>query len=264
MSGIFEILNSLIGLYIETLRENVKIRKNLTIAFLIIIAVLSTLLIFSTDLFAADLIKQVTEVLSISLGAMIFLFILTLTSFTNLKIGKAGLTIELEGLRKEREKIKERIEKQDDNVLDTIQLSLNQLTEYYTINLNQAKSSYRWSITAIIVGLITLVTGIWLIYFSETPNHNMAIISSISGILIEFIGASNIFIYNKSIKQLNIYFKELIKIQDTMLAIELCEGIKGSDDKKLEIREKIILALMGRSSAIEGLVNDFNRKKKSA
>ena len=92
------------------------------------------------------------------------------------------------------------------------------------------------------------MTGIWLIYFTENPNYNLALITGISGILIEFIGASNILIYNKSIKQLNIYFKELIKIQDTMLAIELCEGIKGNDEKKLEIKEKIIISLMSRSS----------------
>jgi hypothetical protein len=182
-------------------------------------------------------------------------------SFTDIDLDKSGIFIELNNIKQEREKIKERISKNENNVIDTIQLSLNQITEYYTINLNQARSSYNWSITAIIIGLSTLIAGAWLIFFRTNPNLTVGIITGISGILIEFIGASNLYIYNKSLRQLNLYFNQLINIQDTMLAIELCEKIDDTNPKKIEITEKIILALIGRSSMKENLAQDFKNKK---
>ena len=61
-----------------------------------------------------------------------------------------GQEAELGTIRKERERIQERIEKENRvGVLDTIQLSLNQLTEYYTINKGQARRSFNFSVLAI-------------------------------------------------------------------------------------------------------------------
>ena len=70
---------------------------------------------------------------------------------------------ELGDIRKRREKIEERFATEDKaGVLGTIQLSLNQLTEYYAINKAQARRSFNFSVVAIGMGLITLVSGIWL------------------------------------------------------------------------------------------------------
>src|SRR5262249_48955807 len=44
---------------------------------------------------------------------------------------------ELAPIRKEREEIREKIKSKEPNIFDTIQLNLNQLTEYYTINKSQ-------------------------------------------------------------------------------------------------------------------------------
>lgn len=257
----FDLFTEIIGLYFDYLRKNKKIQLTISITFALLIIIFIGLRIFSEHIFNDNLLTQVNDFLSVGLIFSIVSFLITLASYTKVKISTGKIGIDLEGLRKEREEIKKKFSQKQDDVFNTIQLSLNQLTEYYTINLSQARSSYRWSIAAIIVGVITLLSGIWFFYFGNNPNINLAIISGISGTIIEFIGASNIYIYNKSLKQLNIYFRELIAIQDTMLAIELCEKIEDSD-KKSQIKEKIIISLMGRSSMRPEYMEDFNKHKK--
>ena len=256
MNTFYDLFWNLINVSIISLRKATKFRNLLAISLAIILLVSIYLNAFEPFNFS----KEFYGTLKIFIGFISFFLFITVTSFTNITLDKDELKTELEKIKQEREKIIEKISEKENNVIGTIQLSLNQITEYYTINLSQARSSYRWSITAIIVGLITLLAGAWLIYFQETPNVTVGIITGISGILIEFIGASNIYIYNKSLAQLNLYFRELINIQDTMLAIELCEKIDSANPKKLEITEKIILSLMGRSSIRESIA-DFSTKR---
>lgn len=238
---------ALIGTYVEYLRKNKKIRTFFLITQLLSLILLGSFRLFSSFLFDASLLETAHEWQLILIVVVIISLLTTLISFTDIKFNQGNLIIELNGLRKEREEIKKKISQGHDDIFNTIQLSLNQLTEYYTINLSQARTSYRWSITAILVGILTLLAGIWLVYFDTNPKLDLALISGVSGVIIEFIGASNLYIYNKSLKQLNLYFQELIRVQDTMLAIELCEKIQD-DAKKTEVKEKIIINLMKRSS----------------
>lgn len=264
MIGISEIYTKIFSLYVETLRKNEKVRMAAVILLSILLVAAISSLVWANEIFSQDNVVDARASVILALVFVSILWLLSLLSYTNYSFNDVNSLFDVEGIRKENEKIKERIEKQENNVLDTIQLSLNQLKEYYTVNLSQAKSSYRWSITAVMVGLVTLLVGIWILYFQEEPNITIAVISGASGILLEFIGAANIFIYNKSIKQLNVYFGELIKIQDTMLAIELCEGLSDSEPRKLLIKEKIILTLMGRSSYTDKSYEEFKRSSKSS
>jgi len=52
--------------------------------------------------------------------------------------------------------------------------------------------------------------------------------------------------YKKSLDQVNFFFGQLIKVQDTMLAINLAKAIK-EDSKKVDMQEKIIVSLLERS-----------------
>lgn len=156
------------------------------------------------------------------------------------------IDLQLEKLRKERVEITHKME--SDNKLDifhTIQLSLNQLNEYYTINKAQARSSFRFSIFSIVIGLITILVGVWLNYFGN-KNIELIFITGISGIILEFIGGAYFFMYKKSLEQVNFFFGQLIKIQDTMLSINLANNI-SDENKKVEMHEKIIVSLLERS-----------------
>ncbi len=153
---------------------------------------------------------------------------------------------ELKNLKAERVIITQKIETEKQlDIFHTIQLSLNQLNEYYTINKNQAKSSFRFSVFAIVIGLTTILTGIWLQYLG-IAKIEISYVTAISGLILEFIGGAYFFMYKKSLEQVNFFFGQLIKIQDTMLSINLADNIENIE-RKNEMNEKIIVSLLERS-----------------
>ena len=232
-------VNKIIVQYLKK-DENKRIRKILFYFLLILCLVSFGILIFSPY----ELKEEFIQFLFIFVGVNAYLWLLVLISYADFKSPNELLNENLQEIKVEREKLIEKIG--DDSVASTIKLSLNQLSGYYAVNLDQARNSYRWSILSIILGLITIIVGIWIIYFSQNPNLTIGIITGFSGVIIEFIGASNLYIYNKTLSQLNIYFKELVKIQDTMLAVELCDKIDDNNPKKIEIIEKIIIELISK------------------
>lgn len=156
------------------------------------------------------------------------------------------LDTELKNLRAERIVITQKIETEKElDIFHTIQLSLNQLNEYYTINKNQARSSFRFSIFSIVIGLITIIAGFW-IHSLNIANIEISYLSIFSGLILEFIGGAYFFMYKKSLEQVNFFFGQLIKIQDTMLSINLADNIYN-ESKKTEMHEKIIVSLLERS-----------------
>lgn len=180
------------------------------------------------------------------LGAFKILDILDIAPF----IQNQAQEEELISIRKDREEIRENLaKKQDKDVLDTIQLSLNQLLEYYTINTSQAKNSFRFSVFAIVIGLFVLVIGIGIFYFRENPNIQLATISGLSGIFLQFIGGANFYIYNRSLNQLNYFYAQLIRTQETMLSIKLCDQLFDKN-QKTQVIEKLIMNLIERSSNV--------------
>lgn len=153
----------------------------------------------------------------------------------------------LQKLSEEREEINQTIEgKKDFDIFDTIRLNLNQLNEYYAINKTQAKSSFLFSLFAIIVGLVTIIVGVGIQYYGKSTSVNTTVLTSISGLLLEFIGGAYFFMYKKSLEQVNFFFGQLIKIQDTMLAINLAKGLDNGE-KEIELTEKIVISLLERS-----------------
>jgi len=162
--------------------------------------------------------------------------------------------IELEKLKAERHAIEERMAATASknageggrSVLETIHLSLVQLTEYYTLSKNQARGSFLISVAALIFGFATLISGIWLLYLpiSEASGvRAVAAVSAIGGLVSQFIGASYFYLYNKTIAQLTYFYDRLVRLQDTMLAVTLCDSITNLE-KQADLREVLILALM--------------------
>ncbi|GEM_PF-5714180 len=163
-------------------------------------------------------------------------------------------------LQDERKQILKKLEGEQ-SISDIILLNLNQINEYYRINQNQAKNSFRLSILLLLVGFCTIIFSILSVLYpnlSSNQNINISIISGISGIIVQFIGGVNFIFYNKAVSQLNIYYHQLIKAQDTMLAIELCNKIQPPEQKS-KLTEKLIVTLIERSSMLSN--SDSKTKK---
>jgi hypothetical protein len=158
---------------------------------------------------------------------------------------------ELQSIRAERDELHERIEKSSQpDVKNSILLNLNQLAEYYKINQDQAKSSFRASVFAIIIGLVTIVAGAWIFYLGRSPNLKLTAISTLAGVLSEFIGGAYFVLFNKTSDQSNYLHDRLVRTQDTMLAVSLCGSIEDSSARNDATRD-IIATLLERSVAAD-------------
>lgn len=96
---------------------------------------------------------------------------------------------------------------------------LEKLEKYYEINQNHAKWSFWASLIAVGVGLVTVIAGIVLLYIKNSSDYGL--ITSASGVLTEFIAGGFFYLYNRNLKQLNLFYEKLVKLQDTMLAISI-------------------------------------------
>ena len=113
---------------------------------------------------------------------------------------------------------------------DRITQSKDDLTDYYEVNRTHLKWSFWASIVALSIGLVAIIVGIGLI-LSGKPELNSTI-STVGGVLTQFIGAGFFFLYTKNLKQLNIFYEKLIKIQDTEYAIEIAKSLPDNEKNK--------------------------------
>jgi hypothetical protein len=256
-----DILTDIAGLIIEVLRRNRNARTAVTVLSLSLLTFLSVLT-FTAVLYGKPLpFDTISSGVAIAYFLLAALLVLALAAYTGIKVRGGGvLRLELESLHEERKDITGRLaSKERPDILDTVQLSLNQLNEYYTINKSQARNSFSFSVSAVVLGLATTIGGIWMFYLGENPRVDLAAITSTSGILLQFIGGAYFYLYRRSLDQLNFFFSQLVKMQDTMLSIKLCDQIQ-SDDRKSELREKIAMTLLERAMPRSVSVIDAHEK----
>jgi hypothetical protein len=152
--------------------------------------------------------------------------------------------MELKDVRRKSEQLQDKMGEQPD-VFGIVQLSLSQLTEYYTINKGQARKSFNFSVFAIAVGLATIIGGVWLLY-SGRLSAGVGIVSAVSGLLLQFFGGANFYIYNKSLVQMNYFYDRLMQMQDAMLSIKVGDQIQDAELKD-KVKEYIVSQLLLKS-----------------
>jgi hypothetical protein len=104
------------------------------------------------------------------------------------------------------------------------------INDYYEVNRTHLKWSFWASIVALSIGLAAVIVGIGLI-LSGKPELTSTI-STIGGILTQFIGAGFFYLYTRNLKQLNIFYEKLIKLQDTEYAIKVANSLPDNDKNK--------------------------------
>lgn len=245
----WDIIGQLSNIFTQYLRERRYLRKYLYVmAFLLILIGLfgASFLELSAPIDMRDRLIPLF-VFGIFLG--IYITGVLIASSVEHRVSTQEL--ELEPIRKERITIEEKIgTSSEPDIFDTIRLNLNQLNEYYIINKNQAKNSFRASMMAIIIGFATILAGIWFFYLSDNPNKNLTYLTIVGGVILQFVGGAYFYLHNKSIQQLNFFFQRLITTQDTMLSIGLVDRINDSN-RKGSVYEQLIHAIINRKNNYE-------------
>lgn len=135
--------------------------------------------------------------------------------------------------------------------LSVLEIDTNRLAEYYDINQKQAKASFNWAIFAMVLGLLTIMAGIWLYYYEDGKGSGTVLITSLTtcaGIITNFISGLFIYLHNETQKRSLIYYSNLIKNQQMELSIVVANEVNGEAEKN-EIKKEIIKELCRRGIA---------------
>ena len=93
------------------------------------------------------------------------------------------------------------------------------LDGYYKLNVQHLQFSFWASLSALVIGLLALLSGVILYFSGETGLGPQ--LAAIGGVFTQFIGAGFFYLYSRNLKQLNVFYEKLIKHQDTMYAVGL-------------------------------------------
>lgn len=120
---------------------------------------------------------------------------------------------------------------------------IQKLQEYYEVNLDHARWSFWAALGSVIVGLIVLLFGVYMLY--SKSGLEAGVTATVAGVLSEFISATFFYLYNKNLKQLNMFYEKLIKFQDTYWAMGLVNHLP--DGERPGMWKVIITKLMTRN-----------------
>lgn len=81
---------------------------------------------------------------------------------------------------------------------NSLELAQKRLNEYYAINQSQARGSFRWAVFAMFVGLSTIVAGVWIFYFGDTPNAFLTSLSTAAGVVVNTISGLYLYLHNRT------------------------------------------------------------------
>src|SRR5579859_6092859 len=103
---------------------------------------------------------------------------------------------------------------------DALDLDLKRLNEYYRINQDQARSSFRWTIFTMFLGFATIIAGVWIFYFGKpTPDTFMASLSTAAGIVVQLISGLFLYLHSKTQNRSLYYYDQLARLQRISIAI---------------------------------------------
>jgi len=118
------------------------------------------------------------------------------------------------------------------------------LDAYYSLNRLHLQLSFWASIAALLIGLSILVAGITLIFMGREGLSSQ--LTTIGGVLTQFIAAGFFFLYSKNLRQLNVFYDKLIRHQDTMYAMSLTLH-QIPTPRREEMLETVISMLLTRN-----------------
>jgi hypothetical protein len=107
----------------------------------------------------------------------------------------------------------------DDDIMSLMLKNVAELKEYYIINKQQARKSFSSALFACIMGFVLFSAGVILAYLDISKN--VIPYTTVAGVVIEIISGLFFWLYNKAIKQINIFHSTLLETQKFLTAVHL-------------------------------------------
>ena len=140
-------------------------------------------------------------------------------------------------------KIEEAEKRVQDNPKETRaawDLARIKLESYLNRNLSQVRSIFWLTAFVMLVGFALIGYGVVQAFETPADKFNAALLSSISGLLINFIGATFLILYKSTMAQAQEYVAILERINAVGMSVQVLEKLEGSND---ELRHNTIADL---------------------
>lgn len=164
-----------------------------------------------------EILSIITQILSLA-----FLCI----SIVNIVI-QSFVKKESASIKQETEDIVNQIQNQPDyDVFKLLYKNVRESTEYYIISKRQANKSFSLALISCFLGVIIYICGFFIVAFFD---QDIAILTTISGSIVELIAGLSFWVYNKCVKQLNEYHKRLNSTEKYLTSIQMADRLNETE-----------------------------------
>ncbi|NJK52513.1 MAG: hypothetical protein HC936_06225 [Leptolyngbyaceae cyanobacterium SU_3_3] len=131
-------------------------------------------------------------------------------------------------------------------LIPLIRYSRLQLQAYYKIGLTQTQRSFHYSVIAMWIGFIVIISGLiphilsYLEPFTRVRSDNIQTLTLAGGIVIEVISALFLWVYRSSIAQLTYFYDRQMYNHNILLCSKIIEEMSDGDTVRQIIVEKVL------------------------
>jgi len=162
-------------------------------------------------------------------------------------------------IQKQQDSLRAKVQdgKEASPVWELAQLTLN---KYYSRNLSQNNWIFYVSVAVMSAGFGLVLYGIALAY-GDPNNHLATIVSAGSGVIVQFIGATFLVIYNSTITQAIQYTSSLQKVSTVGTSIKILDSIKEDETDEMKGDKEYVRLMIDAKIAIAKLLIEQSKRK---
>lgn len=170
--------------------------------------------------------KKFAEIVSVSLGAAAAILTFGIISYQR--------ALESSQQHRKIEEVERRYEENPKETQAAWDLARLKLESYLNRNLNQVRAIFWLTVLVMLFGFSLISYGVFHVY--ESPeNFKPSIMVAVSGILVNFVGATFLVIYKSTMQQAKEYMGIIERINAVGMSVQILENLGGSN---LELKEK--------------------------
>lgn len=155
-----------------------------------------------------------------------------------------------------------RVEAQPEKIKPAWDLARVTLESYFNRNLSQVTAIFWLSVIVMFIGFAIIIWGI--AQAVQLPNSTLpAVITGMSGVITELIGATFLFIYRSTMEQAVTYTKTLERINSVGMAMQILDTIPNNakdDGLKNSTKATVVKMLMQQAFKIESAQDVIQEK----
>lgn len=124
--------------------------------------------------------------------------------------------------------------KENNDIIGLMINNLSEIKQFYKLTKDQAENAYSLAKNSSIAGIVLIIIAILVALIFD--NNQIAMATTIGGVVVEVLAGTSLFVYQKTLKQLNYYYASLHNNERFLSLL----NIVGKTNIKDKLYEKII------------------------